>query len=102
MVCHNPGCLGNYDFDHIAYFARKRFVEGFNTITLMEQASTEREKEEIALVSLLDVEDDKIKDLKLSCRHSTTCPVTNCRAMLRKIINEELLAKKHQPCTCQH
>ncbi len=93
MVCHNPGCLGNYDFDHIAYFARKRFIEGFNTITLMELASTEREKEEVALVCMLDVEDEKIKDLQLSCRHSTTCSVTNCRTKLRKMINEELRVK---------
>jgi len=93
MVCHNPGCLGNYDFDHIAYYARKRFIEGFNTITLMEQASTEREKEEIALVCLLDVEDDTIKEIKLSCKYSRTCQVTNCRAKLKKMIDEELLAK---------
>ena len=93
MVCHNPGCLGNYDFDHIAYYARKRFIEGFNTIALMEQANSEREKEEIALVCLLDVEDDKIKELQLSCKHSTTCQVTNCRTKLRKMINEELIVK---------
>lgn len=93
MVCHNPGCLGNYDFDHIAYYARKRFIEGFNTITLMEQARTDREKEEIALVCLLDVEDDTIKEIKLSCKYSTTCQVTNCRAKLKKMIHEELVAK---------
>ena len=52
MVCHNLGCLGNYDFDHIAFFARKRFVEGCNTVTLLEQAESECEKEEIALVCL--------------------------------------------------
>ena len=55
MTCQNPRCLGNYDFDQIAYFAKKRFVEGFNTVALLEQAGSEREKEEIALVCLLDV-----------------------------------------------
>ena len=70
MTCHNPVCLGNYDFDRIAFFARKRFIEGCNTVTLLEQAVSEREKEEIALVCLLDVEDDKIQELYLSCRHS--------------------------------
>ena len=93
MVCHNPGCLGNYDFDHIAYYARKRFIEGFNTITLMEHADSEREKEEIALVCLLDVEDDEIKELNLSCKYSSTCKVTNCREKLRKMIGAELSAK---------
>lgn len=83
-------CLGNYDFDHIAYFARKRFVEGFNTATLLEQAGSDREKEEIALVCLLDVEDDKIRDLQLCCKHSHVCKVIGCRDRLKKIIGGEL------------
>ena len=58
MACSTPGCLGNYDFDHIAYYARKRFVEGYDTVTLLEQARTEQEKEEIALVAMLDIEDN--------------------------------------------
>ena len=95
MACYNPGCLGNYDFDHIAFFARKRFVEGYNTIELMEQAESDREKEEIALVCMLDVEDDTIHDLKLSCRYNGECKVTNCRTKLKKMIEEELAAQKH-------
>jgi len=62
MTCNNPRCLGNYNFDHIAFFARKRFVEGCNTVTLLEKAESEREKEEIALACLLDIEDNKIRD----------------------------------------
>jgi len=92
MVCYNPGCLGNYDFDHIALFARKRFIEGNDTMTLMEQAQTEREKEEIALVCMLDIEDDLIRDLNLSCKYSDTCKLTNCREKLRNLINQELAA----------
>ena len=92
MVCYNLGCLGNYDFDHIALFARKRFIEGNDTMTLMEQAQTEREKEEIALVCMLDIEDDLIRDLNLSCKYSDTCKLTNCREKLRNLINQELAA----------
>ena len=85
--------MGNYDFDQIAYFAKKRFVEGCNTINLLEQAESEREKEEIALVSLLDVEDDEIRDLELSCKHSAACEVIDCRDRLRKMINDELVQR---------
>ena len=92
MVCYNPGCLGNYDFDHIALFARKRFIEGNDTMTLMEQAQTEREKEEIALVCMLDIEDNLIQDLNLSCKYSDTCKLTNCREKLRNLISQELAA----------
>jgi hypothetical protein len=90
MACQNPRCLGNYDFDHIASFARKRFVEGCNTVTLLEQAESEREKEEIALVCLLDVEENKIRDLKLSCKHADHCKVVDCRDKLKIMIEEEL------------
>lgn len=82
--------MGNYDFDHIAFFAKKRFVDGVDTIALLTQASTEREKEEIALVCLLDVEDDKIQDLQLSCRYADQCRVLDCRDRLRNMIQEEL------------
>jgi len=94
MACYRAGCLGNYDFDHIAFFARKRFVEGCSTITLLEMAESDREKEEIALVSMLDVADDKIRDLQLSCTHVDQCKVTDCREKL-KIMIEADLAKLH-------
>ena len=90
MTCQNPQCLGNYDFDQIAYFAKKRFVDGFNTVTLLEQARSEREKEEIALVCLLDLEDDRIRDLQLCCTHTHVCEVIDCRDKLKEIIEVEL------------
>lgn len=90
MVCHVPRCLGNYDFDHIAAFAKKRFIEGCETVELLEQAASDCEKEEIALVSLLDVEDDKIRDLKLSCRHDGQCKVMDCRDRLKRMLEKEL------------
>lgn len=90
MACRNPKCLGKYDFDHIVFFARKRFVEGCNTVTLLEQAESECEKEEIALVCLLDIEDDRIRDLQLCCSHADQCEVIDCRDKLKKMIEEEL------------
>ena len=90
MTCHNPGCLGDYDFDRISFYARRRFIEGCDTITLLNQASSEREKEEIALVCLLSVEDDVIRDLELNCVHADTCKVTNCRTLLKYLIEAEL------------
>ena len=90
MICQNPDCLGNYNFDNIAYYAKKRFVDGCDTVAMMEQAESEREKEEIALVSLLDVEDDQIRDPKLSCKHDRQCKVLDCRDRLKKMIQDEL------------
>ncbi|HHJ17200.1 MAG TPA: hypothetical protein ENJ80_10935 [Gammaproteobacteria bacterium] len=90
MVCRNPGCLGHFDFENIANFARKRFVEGCSTVALLQQACSVREKQEIVLVSLLDVEDDQIRDLKLSCSYDGQCKVMDCRDKLKKLIQNEL------------
>lgn len=90
MACRVPGCLGNYDFDSIAFYARKRFVEGYDTVALLAQAPTERQKEEIALVAMLDIEDDVIQDLELCCRHAKNCKVTICREKLKNMIEEDL------------
>ncbi|MGB5260566.1 MAG: hypothetical protein WBO34_08610 [Gammaproteobacteria bacterium] len=90
MTCHVQGCLGNYDFEHIVVFAIRRFVEGFSTIALLEQAKTEREKEEIALVSLLDLEDNNIRDLHLCCANSAQCKVIDCRDRLKRMIEDEI------------
>jgi len=94
MGCQDKSCLGKYDFNHIVSCARKRFVEGYSTIELMDQAETEREKQEIALVSLLDVEEDRIQDLRLSCIYEGECKVIDCRDKLKKMIEEKLAVQK--------
>ena len=90
MVCHTPGCVGGYDFDHIAMYARKKFVDGCNTITLLEQAKTTREKEEIALVAMLDIDDNEVKDIEICCDHKEKCKITTCRAIIKELIEAEL------------
>ena len=89
-TCYIPKCLGKYNFEHMAYFARKRFVEGFDTVALLQLANSPLQKEEIALVCLLDVEEGVIRDLQLSCRHADACEVTDCRDRLRELIERDL------------
>ena len=93
MTCYNPGCIGNYDFDNIVLFAQKRFVDGYSTIELMEMANSDREKEEIALVAILDLNDKTITDLELNCKPADVFKVTNCRNLLKQIIQEGLATK---------
>ena len=90
MVSHIPECMGDYDFDKIAFYAKKRFIEGCNTIELMEAAKTQHEKEEIALVSLLHVSNDKIQDIELTCKHASKCKIMDCRERLINKIVEEI------------
>ena len=90
-TCYIPKCLGKYNFEHMAYFARKRCVEGFDTVALLQLANSPLQKEEIALVCLLDVEEGVIRDLQLSCRHAEACEVTDCRDRLRELIERDLV-----------
>lgn len=75
-------CMGGYDFDHIAFYARRRFIDGCNTVDLMQAAGTQREKEEIALVSLLHVKNAEIQQIQLSCKHAGKCKIMDCRDRL--------------------
>ena len=93
MACSNPECLGNFNFNHIANFAIKRFVDGLSTIDLMKRARSELEKEEIALVSLLDLDDESIRKLELCCQRAKNCSAIHCRERLRLLVEKELLER---------
>lgn len=90
MTSDNPGCFGHYNFEHIAYFAKKRFVDGDSTISLLQQARSDTEREEAALVCMLDIEDELVLNIELDCRYASDCKVTNCRDKLRNLIEAEL------------
>ena len=82
--------IDRYDFDRIVFYARKRFVDGCNTIDLMTAAKSDKEKEEIALVALLNVDDENIQDLQLFSRYSEPCKAIDFRDYLREVIWKEL------------
>lgn len=90
MSNHSPGCFGKYNFENIAKFAKKRFIDGNSTISLLEQARSRTEREEIALVCMLDIDDTIVLDVKLDCPYANDCKVTNCRDKLRSLIETEL------------
>mgnify|MGYP000876315546 CR=1 FL=1 len=94
MTCDQPGCQGHYDFTHIALMAKKRFVDGIDTISLMQQANSERERQEIALVALLNVEEQQIKEIQLACPYALSCQVLNCQQHLRTLL-KPLLEQHH-------
>ena len=89
MANQQPIDMANYNFDRMVTLAKKRFVEEWNTIDLMQAANSDIEKEEIALLALLDVGDD-INDLQLLCRYSDPCQAKYFRDNLRKKIYKEL------------
>lgn len=94
MTCHHEGCLGNYDFDEICSMARRRFLDGEDTVSLLKQAHNQREREEVVLVSLLDLDEEQVRNLQLCCSHAARCLVTDCRRRLKAMIEREGRVKK--------
>ena len=89
MPCQNPDCIRQYDFDHIAFYARKRYVEGVSTMVLMCNAKTESEKTLIVLASMLDLDDDNIRQLKPYCSAKCQRHMYDLRDRLKLIIDQE-------------
>ncbi|MGB5278563.1 MAG: hypothetical protein WBO16_19530 [Gammaproteobacteria bacterium] len=89
MPCQNPGCIRQIDFDHIAYYARKRYVEGISTIVLLGAAKTDTEKAWIVLASLLDLDDDNIRELRPYCNHQCQQQMFDMRDRLKLMIEQE-------------
>ena len=94
MPCKHVGCMRQYDFDHIAYYARKRYIEGISTIVLLTNAKTECEKALIVLASLLDLDDDRIRELKPYCSGQCHRLMFDLRDRLKLMIAQER-AEKH-------
>lgn len=90
MNYDKSNCMGNFNFENIAYYARKRFIEGVNTIELMQQTQSNRRRQEIALVAMMDIDDTTINNLHLSCQYKEQCKVTTCREIIKEIIEKNL------------
>lgn len=88
MTCFNSECVSHSDFERIAFYARKRFVEGVDTITLMVQARDDLEKREIALAALLDLDDDCIRNLNLFSCSNQACTAGSYRPKLQQMLTE--------------
>lgn len=84
-------CMGNYDFDNIAYYARKCFIEGYSLLDLVLTAKSSRQRQEMTLVSYLEVENDHVENILLDCQYKEQCKETGCRQRLKKMIEQELL-----------
>jgi hypothetical protein len=90
MPCNNPGCARKYDFDRIAYYARKRYVDGVSTIALLCNAKTDDEKVLIVLASLPDFDDEGVRELRHYCSAECQREMFRLRERLKDMIKREL------------
>ena len=86
----NSFCIGNYDFEKVAYYARKRFIDGSNMIDLFKQANSHRERQEMSLVSILATNDTRVNKISLSCPYKEQCKATDCLVRIKERIENKL------------
>jgi len=83
-------CVGNYDFNKIALYARMRFIEGVDILELFKQTPSHRERQEISLVANLSTSETAVEELQLTCPYTEQCKVTNCHERIKEIIESNL------------
>ena len=83
-------CFCEYDIDELIHVGHKRYVENIPTVELMKNALSEKEKDEICVISMLDVDDDKLEKLRGDRVVDQKCNVISCRRLLRKQIKRKL------------
>ena len=67
MPCNCPDCLQQIDFDTVEYYARRKYVDGASTMSLLANARTDGDKAHIALAALIDLDDDTFFSLDIVC-----------------------------------
>ena len=87
------GCFCKYGVNELAAIARKKFVDQRSTMDLMESAKSETEMDEVAVISLFDVEDAALSELMKEKLEDDRCSVVSCRKMLKRQIEGMIKAK---------
>ncbi len=70
-------------------WARKRFVEGRDTVELLRMASRPRDRAAVCVVAMLDLPDDEVVRL-LGPRTQPGCEILTCRDHVRKWLDHML------------
>jgi len=83
-------CFCNYDLDELIELGYKKYVKNIPTVELMKEATSEKEKDEICVISMLDVDDDKLEEVMSDMLEDEKCNVLSCRKLLRRQIRKKL------------
>lgn len=83
-------CFCKYDVHELLEIARKKRIHGIPTVHLINQAASDREKELICVVALLDLNDVVVEIMINEHMSSESCDVLACRQGLRRKLDETL------------
>ena len=79
-------CFCRYRVDELARLAKVKFIELHSTVDMMENAGNDTERAEVAIISLLDVDDATLREVMEGKLEDGECNVVSCRRMLKRQI----------------
>jgi len=79
-------CFCRYRVDELAALAKTKFIEHHSTIEMMENAGSDKERAEVAIISLFDVDDAILREVMEGKLEDEDCNVVSCRRMLKRQI----------------
>ena len=83
-------CFCEYDIDELIDLGYRRYVKNIPTVELMNEAISEKEKDEVCVISMLDIDDDKLEEVMGDMTADKKCNIISCRRLLRKQICKKL------------
>jgi hypothetical protein len=85
MDVYKPSqCFCRYDVRDLLNLARAKFLQKITTVELMRNAHTDDERSRVAIVSLLDLDDQQVLSSLKDRTEGPNCHILSCRDMLRK------------------
>ena len=81
-------CFCRYRVDELAALAKTKLIDHRSTIDMMENAKSDIEKAEIAIISLFDVDDGTLREIMEGKLEDGDCNVVSCRRMLKRQIEK--------------
>ena len=82
-MAKQPRCFCKIPITELMPWAYEKYIKGHTTVELLGRARTNRERELISIIAILDVE-KKTLDEKLGHQTKPTCNLERCRKMVKQ------------------
>ena len=80
-------CFGKYYILEFLPIVQKKFVDGFSTVELLKEAQNDEEKDKVAIVALLDLDDGTVMHMLSDKKNGNEdFDILSCRNWLKKML----------------
>ena len=80
-------CFGKYDIRELLPIVQKKFVDGFSTVELLKETQNDEEKDKVAIVALLDLDEETVMHMLSDNKNGHgDFHLLSCRNWLKKML----------------